>query len=234
MLTHQQSGRVGPQVRLVLLALAVGICHVGHADESAEPADPPDYKVPLTDNDLRMITLAVMETHPLVASSPGVKYADGHRSYLIAADDKNPNVATRDAAHVIFHPHTESAGIKEAFQVHCLREYSGGLWSCPHVELRRYVRLETQDFEVRVKGGLSLEGVLALVEATRATARAGALEGSAAADIVTVIIPSGDSYHVAWADKEHQAGVLVEARLSRNGDPTEPGDWKTWIQPSEE
>jgi hypothetical protein len=165
MVMHQQSGRVGSLVRLVPIIFAVVILPLAHAGESADTADLQDETVPLTDNDLRMITLAVMETRPLVASSPGVKYAEGSRNYQIFRDREGPTVTPGVDADVIFYPHTETAGIKEAYQVHCLRAHPDGPWTCPHVALRRYVRLDTQDFEVRVNGDVAFEAVLALVEA---------------------------------------------------------------------
>ena len=226
MSTRTQLGRVGPLVRLIVPVLSIAVLHSGHASESDAPPDASDHQVTLTDADLQMITLAVMKTHPLVAGA-GVKHVDAHRSYRVAADDEDPSIASGVSANVIFYPHSETAGIKEALQVHCSREHADGAWACPLVQLRRYVRLDTQDFEVRVKGDLSVEAVLALVEATRSTARSAPNEGSSAADIATIILPCGEGYLVSWADLDHQAGVLVEARLSRDGDPAEPGDWET-------
>lgn len=78
---------------------------------------PPEYapgdEIPLADEDLRQITAQVLRENPMLASSPGIKYARAHRS-----------VHSRDVASVIFYPHSDSAGIKEAFQVSCGRKPS--------------------------------------------------------------------------------------------------------------
>jgi hypothetical protein len=221
-----------PLARFALLTLSVWVLP-GNASEPSDPAQPVDRAValseidptvPLSKSDLRAITLEVMAAHPLLASSPGIKFAE--------ARPFPRNGPAEAFANVIFHPHAETAGIKHAFEAHC--RVSGGAWSCPHVELRRYVRLETQDFEVRVKGDLGLEAVLALVEATRDTLRSSTVEGAAALDTASMIIGGDDHYQVAWGDAEFQkTGVVVDARLRKDGDPTISTDWKTSIVPFE-
>jgi hypothetical protein len=101
------------------------------------------------------------------------------------------------------------------------------------VELRRYVRLENQEFEVRVKGDLGLEAVLALVEATRSTALTAANDGTAAIDTVSMILPCGDGYFVSWADRDHRSGVLIKARLVPGGNPAERNDWESSLHQEE-
>lgn len=218
--------RFGPLVRLVVAALTLFALAPAQASEPKPPVDAPDPRVTLGDADLRMITLEVMKTHPLLASSPGVKHAEAYRGYQVSSEEDGPAIGSIVNASVIFLPHSETAGVRNALQAHCLRELAGADWSCPVVELRRYIRLEEQDFEVRVKGSLTLEAVLALVEATRGTALAASNEGSAALDTVSMILPCDDGYFVSWTDRDHRSGVLVKARLAAGGDPAELNDWE--------
>jgi hypothetical protein len=167
---------------LWLLALPAA---AGDARTALSPGD----KVPLEDADLRSITLRVLETHPLLAASPGIKHAEAWR---------NP---TTDSAMIVFHPHSETAGIKTAYQAHCNRDIPNGAWACPADVIRRYVKLESQDFEVRVRGAIDLQGVLALIEAN-------------------------GGYHVAWGNRDGMGQVSVEAFLREDGNPANPDDWK--------
>lgn len=217
----------GPLVRLVVTALALAILTSAQAAEHEPPADAADLRVALGDADLQMITLAVMKTHPLLASSPGVKHADAYHGYRDSGGNEDPKTSSILHANVIFHPHSETAGVRNALQAHCSRDLASADWTCPVVELRRYVRLEDQDFEVRVKGDLSLDAVLALVEATRVTALAAPRDDSAVLDTVSMILPCGDGYFVSWTDLDHRSGVLVKARLAAGGEPAERNDWES-------
>ncbi len=116
-------------------------------------------------------------------------------------------------------------------EVHCSRDHADADWTCPVVELRRYVRLANQDFEVRVKGDLTLEAVLALVEATRATPASASKDGSA--DTVSMMLPCDGGYFVSWTDRDHQSGVLAKARLVADGNPEQRDDWETSLHQEE-
>lgn len=231
MSTRTPRARLGPLVRLVVTALALFALAPAQAGEPKPPADAPDPRVILEDADLRMITLEVMKTHPLLASSPGVKHAEAYRGYQVSNEGDDPGISPIVNASVIFLPHSETAGVRNALQAHCSREHEAADWTCPVVELRRYVRLENQDFEVRVKGDLSLEAVLALVEATRATAASASKGGSA--DTVSMMVPCDDGYFVSWTDRDHQTGVLVLARLAAGGNPEERDDWEASLHQEE-
>ncbi len=233
MSTSTPLARLRPLVRLVVIALTLSTPASAQTGEPEPPADAPDPRVTLGDADLQMITLAVMKTHPLLASSPGVKHADAYHGYRVSNGNEKPKTSSILHANVIFHPHSETAGVRHALQVHCSRELAGADWTCPAVELRRYVRLDNQDFEVRVKGDLTLEAVLALIEATRGTALAAWKHGSTALDTVSMILPCDDGYFVSWADRDHQSGVLVTARLVAGGDPAERDDWETRLHEEE-
>ena len=174
--------------------------------------------VPLDENDLRMITLQVLEKHPLLASSPGIKAAEAYR-----ADRSTVQ------AHVIYYPHVESAGIKQAFQVVCQRPIPEHAWSCFLVEIRRYLWLETQDFEVRVKGDIGHDAALALIQATRSTAQAGTTDGAEVPDTAIMVIPTGNHYVVVWGSDDGMGGVTVAAWLRKGGNPATSEDWRSRI-----
>jgi len=127
--------------------------------------------VPLDDSELGAITLQALERNPLLSSSPGIKFASAQRS-----------ARSIDIADVVYHPHSDSAGIKQAFQLQCRRQMPNKLWMCGEAEIRRYLQLGTQDFEVRVTGDIEYEAALALIQATRSTAEASAIERSAVPD----------------------------------------------------
>jgi len=233
MRTRTPLARLGPLVRLVVIALTLSAPASAQAVEPEPPADAPDPRITLGDAELQTITLEVMKTHPLLASSPGIKHVDAYLGYRASSAEEDAKINPIMQANVIFHPHSETAGVRNALQAHCSRDPVGADWSCPVVELRRYVRLDNQDFEVRVKGDLTLEAVLALVDATRGTALAASNDDSTTIDTISMILPCGDGYFVSWADRDHQSGVLVKARLAAGGDPAERDDWETWLHEAE-
>jgi len=233
MSTSTPIARLGPLVWLGAAAsMLLALCP-GHANEPEPPADAPDPRVTLGDADLQTIKLEVMKSHPLLASSPGIKHVDAYLGYRASGEDEDAKIDPIVQANVVFHPHSESAGVRNALQAHCSRGPADEGWSCPVVELRRYVRLEDQEFEARVKGDLSLEAVLALVEATRGTALAAPKDGSAVVDTVSMILPCGDGYFVSWTDRDHRSGVLVYARLAAGGNPAERDDWESSLHQKE-
>ena len=191
----------------------------------ATPASPlPEGEIPLSDADLRAITLQVLEKNPLLASSPGVKAAFASRG---------PGT-TIEFADIVFYPHTESAGIKEAYQVSCRRESPVEAWACYDPTLRRYVKLETQTFELRVRGDLELEGIQALVQATRAIAQANTPAGAAIPEAAIMIFPVGHGYLVDWGSDEGYGQVTVVAQLRKDGNPAVAEDWRTELFRPEE
>ena len=203
--------------------VSTGILLAFSIDASPDKNYSPGDKVSLNESDLRAITLQVMETHPLLSSSPGIKFAEAYRA--------NP---TTDHAQIIYYPHLESAGIKQAFQVHCQRHIPSELWECFAVEIRRYLQLETQDFEVRVKGDIGQQSALALIQATRGTAQASVTDGSAVPDTAIMIFPANGRYLVSWGTDEWNSGLAVEAQLRKGGNPANSEDWETGIFQAEE
>ena len=192
------------------------------AEDVVPPEMPPDYTVPLTDADLRAITLEVMQHFPVLSSSPGIKYAEAHSIYFPEGDRAVPK---RVGAQVLFYPHAETRGIKYALQVYCQRANPAGAWDCRDAETRRYVKLDSQDFEVRVNGDLDLASIQALVAATRALAALPVSGCSAIADTVVVIFPANDAYFVSWGKQDGESERNILARLREGGDPADPGDW---------
>jgi hypothetical protein len=208
-----------------LPALAFGLLlspMLAAADEPAQPVCTPGEVVPLGEADRRAITLEVVQRYPLAASSPGIKVANAWCSHTAAV-----------SADVVFHPHTESAGIRYAFQIHCKLQLPERAWACERARLRRYVRLESQEFEVRVVGPLKIDEVLAVIEATRATARAAAAS-PADAEAANIVIPANGRYVVGWGRSNGMGGLTVEAELRDGGDPAVAADWLTWISVPEE
>ena len=211
------------------IALACSLCLFRLA---AAADDSPAYefgdKVPLAESDLRAITLQVLATHPLLSSSPGIKYAESHRAGMTM-----PGGIKFDTADVVFYPHAESAGVKEAFQVQCRREVSSDLWTCDNVDIRRYVRLATQDFEVRVRGNLDHDELLALIEATRVVAQASTTESSVVANTAIIVLAANGGYFVNWGSPDGQGELTVEAHLRTDGNAATADDWQTSILPPE-
>ena len=174
--------------------------------------------VPLDESDLAEITSQVLEKNPLLSSSPGIKAASAQQS-----------VRSTQIADIIYYPHAESAGIKQAFQVQCRRTMPVKSWTCAEAEIRRYLQLESQDFEVRVTGDIGFGEALALIEASRRTIKASATDGSAIPETAIIIWAEGDTYLISWGSPEGYLGLVVEAHLRDAGDPAQPENWQTSI-----
>ncbi|MGH8174744.1 MAG: hypothetical protein ACREV5_00610 [Steroidobacter sp.] len=172
--------------------------------------------VPLDESELRNITLQVMQKNPLLASSPGIKFASAQRS-----------VRSTDIASIVYFPHAESAGIKQAFQVRCVRQAPNELWVCGDAAIRRYLQLDSQDFEVRVTADIGTEEALALIQATRGTMQSSVPDGSAIPETVIMILPDGSDYLVSYGSPKGQQELIVRAHLTNDGNPVKPEDWQT-------
>ncbi len=185
----------------------------------------PDYRVDLDQSELQLITLEVLKEHPLLSASPGIKHIDATRAFAIRKDAESM-YRSLVVANVVFYPHFETGEIKQAFQAHCQRDTSSKAWSCPVVEIRRYVRLDSQVHEVRVMGDIDLAGIQAVIAATRQPAAAIALKRSEVADTAIVLFSCGAGYHISWGQKNGMGTVRLEARLRTDGDPADPDDWE--------
>lgn len=174
--------------------------------------------VPLDEEDLKDITLQVMQKRPLVSSSSGIKAASAQRS-----------VRSTDIASVIYFPHVESAGVKQAFQVRCVRQAPSTQWICEDPELRAYLRLDSQDFEVRVTVAVTMKEALALIEATRATVQQSRPAGAAipqTAIMISTADSSHSSYLVSWGNEQGHNELTVEARPIKGGNQSDAEGWQ--------
>lgn len=243
------------RVRLGSCALATGMFLVAWTvarspavAQAAPPATPAEalaaqgHTVPLTESDLQSIMLEVLKQRPLLSASPGIKFAEAYRGYRVTQGSsadlevtsgqaaRDPAVSPVIQAFVIFFPHFDSGGVKQAYQVNCERRHMGGSWDCPWIRIRRYLRVEGQDFETRVIHDIGSDVARALIEATRETARAGAKAKQSVPDTAVIVFPvERKKYVVSWGSSDGQATVDVEAALRNGGDPRNPSDWETRV-----
>ncbi|HZF28796.1 MAG TPA: hypothetical protein VE907_06750 [Gammaproteobacteria bacterium] len=204
-------------LRFVRVAAAVLVWSVAGADS---PDRGVEQEVPLTEAERLQITLSLLEQHPELASSPGVK----------AAGASLGGPGPTDGAYVVFYPHTDSHGIKEAFQAFCLRKHGSQTWTCNDVTIRRYVSLPSQDFEVRVTGDISFEATLALIEASRRDLQAGATQVVDLPSTAIIILPLRDGgYLIDWGTREGYAKLTMRAELAEGGDSADPDAWHARI-----
>ncbi len=183
----------------------------------------------LSDADLRDITSQVMTQHPLLSSSPGIKAAGATRHFnKFEYDD--------DVAWVVYFPHIETAGIKQAFQVTCSRQVPDIAWNCDEARIRRYVTLESQNFEVRVTGPIDSAAALALIEATRQALPPALEDGSATPETAINILPNTteSGYLVIWGDPEGHGQLMMQAELSDGADGRDPTGWRASIFSSDD
>lgn len=213
-----------PQIIAATLLASAGLIVTCAAATGSSRTAVPECKVKVVDADVRAITLEVLKEHPLLSASPGIKFADATCEYS-STNDALSGTPSILIANVVFYPHTETRGIKQAYQAHCRRSTTGKAWSCPAVEIRRYVKLDSQDFEVRVTGNLDLAGIQAVVEATRQPAAAAALQSSEVADTASGIFDANGGYVVSWGDKNGMGSIGLEAHLREGGNPADPNDW---------
>jgi hypothetical protein len=174
--------------------------------------------VPLSESDLQRITLQSIQKTPLLSSSPGIKFAHAQRS-----------VRSTDIASIVYFPHAASAGLKEAFQVRCLRRVPDEQWKCDEAKLRRYLQLESQEFEVRVTADIGPEEALALIQATRSAVQASATRTSVASQTAIMILPDLGGYLVTWGSPEGHQKMSARGQLRAGGNPAQPEDWQTRI-----
>lgn len=203
----------------MLLPAFVAVTLLHSLSVSADSRSADDHtetdSVPLSQEDLRDITAQVTAKQPLLSSSPGIKYAEATRI----------DRWSEDIADVIYYPHFESAGIKEAFQVGCTRKIPNTAWTCEDATIRRYLTMDTQDFEVRVRGSISSDAAIALIEATRSLLPVRAADSSDVPDTAMTLSSYDDSATVVWVNFEGRSHLIVKGRLAEGGDPTRPEDW---------
>ena len=202
--------------RALLLPASVLLWSIAGADQPADFVVP--EAVPLPEDELRQITVSLLEHHPQLAGSPGAKLASAYLS----------TPGGTDAATVIYYPHTERRGVRVAFQAHCRRPHESKTWACDEVVTRGYLQLASQQFEVRVLANISADAALAVVEASRRDRQA---IDSGSDTVVTISDhPDIDGYFVGWGDSEGKSSdVTMLAQLRAGGHPTNPDDWHASI-----
>ena len=198
---------------VAFIGLSVLHCPSVTADDQASNDFHQHESVPLSQDELRDITAQVMTKQPLLSSSPGIKYADAGRIW------------GEDFAIVIYHPHSEKSGIKQAFQVECTRKPPNKAWKCEDATIRRYLALDTQDYEVRITGPIGFSAAMALIEATGRVLPLVADDGIAVPDTVRNISSFEDSANVVWVNFEGDSSLFFNGHLVEGGDPARSDDW---------
>lgn len=211
--TMQQSGR-WLLITLVILAIVLDTS-VKAKEAAAAEAGYHAENFELRDDDLRDITVQVMAQNPLLSSSPGIKVAGATR-----------HRHKHDVAELLYFPHLETARVKHAFQVTCSRQVPDLSWSCDEARIRRYVALDSQEFEVRVRGPLELDELMALIEATRRALPPSLQDGSAIPQTAIQIIPYRNGYLVFWGDEEGHSKLTMQARLSIGAESAKSAAWR--------
>lgn len=213
------------RLSLVVIALLAALVVAAAPTLAGDP--PPgesadDDEIPLGAADLREMTMQALADNPELSSSPGIKAAWAYRF-----DE------TRDAAEVIYYPHTESGGMKTAFQLSCERQH-GQSWGCTEASLRRYLSIESQAFEVRVMADIGRLEAIAVIEATRASIPK--IPGVDPDTVYTAITLRDfeHGYTVSWhgeeaGDKHAQLVAIAVA----GGDPLTASGWavQEWEYP---
>lgn len=202
-------------IRLATFLATAVIAYTSSAEEDRSLEASVGDEVPLSAAELNQITAQVLKNNPLLASSPGVKFAGAQRS-----------VRSVDIADIIYYPHSETAGFKKAFQVQCQRQVPVESWSCEEAEIRAYLKLETQNFEVRIRGGIASDEALALIAATRHAVPSSPNQGSFTPETAIMVWPYRDTFLVSWGSPEGHQELITQARLRENGNPVNPDDWQ--------
>ena len=171
----------------------------------------------LSDEDIRDITSQVMSRNPVLSSSPGIKAAGGTR-----------HRGTNDVADVIYFPHIEHGGVKQAFQVRCTRTVPETRWACCEIQIRRYMNVRLQEFEVRVVGPISSQAALALIEAARKVLPPTQPDDPEAPTTAIMIRPqlNNDGYVITWGTSEGYARLSMKAQLTDGANWEHPDAWQ--------
>ena len=83
---------------------------------------------------------------------------------------------------------------------------------------------------MRVRGEISAEAALALIEASRRDLQAAATDRSdLPKTAVMVQAQKNDRYFVTWGTPEGIARVVMRGELALDGDPANPNDWRANI-----
>jgi len=183
--------------------------------DSITGAESDDESRPIPDAELRQITLGLIERYPELAGSAGV------RSAVVPVRRD----ADRIVSSVLFHPHTENGGTRSAYEALCEWQGADGFWSCDHIRTVRYLQAGGRGHEVQLRGDLSTEGAIAVIERSKRQAATATIHEAGL--IATSVAPFGsESYLVAFRGTEAYPAVRVMATLIPAGDPANPADWQ--------
>ncbi len=201
---------------LRLLLLSTSIC-MWSLSRAGTPADPNCAQTaPIPEDEQQQIAQSLLGQYPLLAFSPGVKAGEAHPTGC-------PH--TSSVSVVVFHPHSEHRGVKEAYEALCEREYGVKTWRCDHVSILKYLKLSSQDHEVRVEGDIASEAAFAIVEASRRGLHAARGDVKSTAMLIRPNRDGDGGYHIYW----RHPNATVLARVTEGGDPANPDAWHTSI-----
>lgn len=196
--------------------LALSLVFAGPTSAASEESTRSHGEVPLAASDKREISALVLAANPDLASSPGIKYS---LAFETPGDGRD--------AFVIFKPHADTGGVKQALQVDCLRASGDSPWSCDPAKVRRYMRVENQEVEVVVVGDIDSREALAVVEATRVSLPH-YLDGQPADSCRAIqLMPGVTGYKVNWSCEEIDTGLFMHATSIAGADTTTVSGWQT-------
>ena len=200
-------------VRVAALALVISVAESANAVETSATIHIGN-EVPLKASDLQYISAQVLAQKPDLASSKGVKFAQANRS-----------ARKTDEALVIFHPHSDTGGVKLAYQVDCSRPANGRQWTCDPAEYRQYLRVENQEHEVSVAGDITSTEALAAIEATRASLGQFA-NGHDAVCAALMVRPADNGFRIRWVCGGDDDLVILHASAIAGADITQTSGWR--------
>jgi hypothetical protein len=103
-------------------------------------------------------------------------------------------------------------------------------WTCEDVTIRRYLQLNSQDWEVRVRADISAEAAMALIEGSRRDLQASDRDASPLPNTAIMIVPHTDGdYRVTWGMPDGRATLTMRAHLNDGGDPEDSAHWHATI-----
>lgn len=196
---------------LFVIPASLVLCSIAGAQQSPAVAE----AVPLPDDEIQQITLSLLQRYPQLAASPGVK----------AASAPPPETPGFVGTTVIYHPHTERLGIKEAYEAHCLRQYPDKAWTCEDVTIRRYLQLDSQSWEVRVLGDISADAASALIDGSRRDLQAGVPDMPLPSTAILITPHTDGDYRITWGIPDGRIKLTMLAHLTEGGDPENPEHW---------
>ena len=158
------SYRVAVAAAAISVYASAGIAGDPPADEWQPPAE-----VQLSDRDLEEIRTVMIGHAPMLASSPGVKFASAHEAH---------RGSSKIVVNVVFHPFADEGGMARALSANCERTGVDEPWICRSGRSRAYLRVPGQGFRPVLLVEIDYESALALIEATRDALRTDPVYGA--------------------------------------------------------